>query len=77
VSAIAAKVLAVWIFLGNLGDDRRLAKPVRAVGPAVWSAQCAVALQGAAAIPEEGMLRAAWSQVGGTAHPAHTIQVIR
>src|ERR1700722_8800615 len=75
MSPEAAQILAVWIFLGNLGGDRRLAKPVRPIGRAVWSAQCPEVLQGAATIPKEGMLRATWNQVRRTTHPARAADV--
>src|ERR1700733_9043246 len=86
MSAKAAQILAVWIFLGNLGDDRRLAKPDRPIGRAAWAAQpAAVPRAGArppthgtvpaATIPKEGMLRATWNQVRRTTHPARAADV--
>src|SRR5215467_6834432 len=63
VSAETAKVLAIWISLGNLGDNRCLTEQVGPVRCAVWSTQSTEILQWAAPIPEKGVLRTTRSKV--------------
>src|ERR1700683_2322260 len=75
VSAESAKVLTIRIQRRSLGPNRSLTEQVRPVCPAVGSAQCAEVLQGAAAIPKERVLGAAFGQVRGSGHPARIVQL--